>query len=82
MWNQFISRSISNSPKLRSRLIKFRYGIRNDSQTSQVITGGSPSNPKQTSSEEAIWDFQIPGRWRRKPLDEEEIAVINNGGPL
>lgn len=81
MWNQISTRTISHSPHLRSRLIKFRYGIRNDHQTGQVTSTG-PSITKQRSSQEAIWDFQIPQRWRRKPLDEQEIAVINNGGPL
>lgn len=81
MWSQLTTRSISFTSKLRSRLIKFRHGIRNDHQSGQVTTTAT-SKPTQASSEEAVWDFQIPQRWRRKPLDEQEIAIINNGGPL
>lgn len=82
MWNNLTIRSISCTSKLRSRLIKFRYGIRNDHQTGQVTTPQSPPSPIQMPPGEAIWDFQIPQKWRRKQLDDNEIAVINNGGPL
>lgn len=82
MWNQLTTRSISCTPKLRSRLIKFRHGIRNDHQTGQVTTSQSSQSSTNVQSEEPIWDFQIPQRWKRKQLDDEEIAVINNGGPL
>lgn len=79
MWNQCV-RSLYCSPNLRSRLIKFRYGGRAD-QTGQVTTQ-TKTNVTHIAPEEAIWDFQIPQKWKRKRLDEDEIAVINNGGPL
>lgn len=82
MLSQLATRSISFTPKLRLRLIKFRHGVRNDHQSGQVNTTATSSQPIQASSQEAVWDFQIPQRWRRKPLDEQEIAIINNGGPL
>ncbi|KAL1513872.1 hypothetical protein ABEB36_003213 [Hypothenemus hampei] len=79
-------RYISQTAKLGHRLIKFRYGPQRDQQQT---AGGQHSSaadgkPKigQQASQEAIWDFQIPVRWRRAPLTEEECAVINNGGPL
>lgn len=77
-----ITRSISCTTTLRSRLIKFRYGVRNDHQSGQVTTTQSASKPSQMHQGETIWDFQIPQRWKRKQIDEEEMAVINNGGPL
>ncbi|KAJ8984188.1 hypothetical protein NQ317_011097 [Molorchus minor] len=74
------TRMLSITPKLRSRLIKFRYGPSRGQQSSSVphvATQQTPSSKPQPG--EAIWDFQIPPRWRRKPLDENEINVINNG---
>ncbi|XP_021968636.1 28S ribosomal protein S36, mitochondrial [Folsomia candida] len=29
----------------------------------------------------SIEDWQLPSRFQRRPLDEEEIAFINRGGP-
>ncbi|XP_023017442.2 uncharacterized protein isoform X1 [Leptinotarsa decemlineata] len=83
MFNCITTRSISCSPRLRSRLIKFRYGSSRDQQTASSTAQPKGEVPKSgIKHEEAIWDFQIAPRYRRKPLDEEEIAVINNGGPL
>lgn len=82
MWVQLSTRAISSTSNLRSRLIKFRYGTRNDQQTGQVTTTQTQSNHSPVTPGEAIWDFQIPQRWKRKELEPEEIAVINNGGPL
>lgn len=84
MLNQISQRSISCTPKLRARLIKFRYGVRNEQHSAAAQHSGSQTGKsgKTTQPGESIWDFQIPARWRRKPLDEQEIAVINNGGPL
>lgn len=85
MLSQISYRSISCTPKLRSRLIKFRHGVRTaqaGTQEHRSTAGDQQTQLGQPQSGEPIWDFQIPARWRRKPLDEEEIAVINNGGPL
>ncbi|VEN55540.1 unnamed protein product [Callosobruchus maculatus] len=84
MLSYITTRSISRSPQLRSRLIKFRYGPARDQQTSsaQHSGGGDQKKGALVAPGEPIYDFQIPPRWRRKPLSEEEIAVINNGGPV
>ncbi|VEN56089.1 unnamed protein product [Callosobruchus maculatus] len=84
MLSYITTRSISRSPQLRSRLIKFRYGPARDQQTSsaQHSGGGDQKKGALAAPGEPIYDFQIPPRWRRKPLSEEEIAVINNGGPV
>lgn len=72
-------RTISLCNQLRTPMIKFRYG-HNIPQVS-----ASPGNPQVAASinkpGEVIYDFQIPSRWRRKPLSEEEIDYINRGGP-
>ncbi|KAK9891041.1 hypothetical protein WA026_013369 [Henosepilachna vigintioctopunctata] len=75
------SRTISLCSKLRTPLIKFRYGLSRDHKPPAVSTAAA--NPKNTNVEsgEAIYDFQIPARWRRKPLSEEECDYINRGGP-
>lgn len=74
---------LSITPKLRARLIKFRYGPSRDQQTSSATTASaSTAGSYQPQPGEPLWDFQIPPRWKRRPLNEEEIAVINNGGPL
>ncbi|KAH1007990.1 hypothetical protein HUJ04_005150 [Dendroctonus ponderosae] len=78
------TRGISQSARLGHRLIKFRYGPNRNQQApagSQTIRQGA-SKSTSSSSQEPIWDFQIPVRWRRAPLSEEECAVINNGGPV
>ncbi|CAG9860334.1 unnamed protein product [Phyllotreta striolata] len=73
-------RLFSHSTTLQNRLIKFRYGASKHQQS-------SPSTPSQTAQQQqaqgaAIWDFELPARFKRRYLDEQEIAVINNGGPL
>ncbi|XP_018574537.1 uncharacterized protein LOC108913467 [Anoplophora glabripennis] len=85
MFKSNITRMLSLTPKLRARLIKFRYGPARDQQTSSAATpasAGSIQHHQNQQPGEALWDFQIPSRWKRRPLTEEEIAVINNGGPL
>lgn len=77
-------RTLSLSGNLRHPSIKFRYGpTRTQSQksgdiqaTAQVQNKGAPS-----ASQEPIYDFQLPPRFRRRLLSEEEIAYINRGGP-
>ncbi|XP_076260025.1 uncharacterized protein LOC143196249 [Rhynchophorus ferrugineus] len=85
MQSLIVSRNFSLTSKLGHRLIKFRYGAhRNDANSTGSQTGQSSSKvgTQSQASTEAIWDFQLPPRWRRAPLSEEECAVINNGGPL
>jgi len=75
-----------SSPKLRIPLIKFRYGgSRGQHQKPAPSKGGgaSPTSQNHTrpkSSGEAVPDFQLPLRFKRKPLTEEEIEHINRGG--
>ncbi|KAJ8930611.1 hypothetical protein NQ314_016524 [Rhamnusium bicolor] len=75
------TRMLSVTPKVRTKLIKFRYGSSRGQQAShaQEFPGKQVLASSSVQSGEAIWDFQIPPRWRRRPLDEDEIAVINNG---
>lgn len=77
-------RAISLTTKLRHPSIKFRYGpAREQSQKSsepQSAASGS-SKGAQAAQQEAIYDFQLPPRFRRRLLSEEEIAYINRGGP-
>ncbi|CAH1117217.1 unnamed protein product [Phaedon cochleariae] len=82
MLNQITLRSLSFTPKLRARLIKFRYGSSRSQPNSTPKSQEGATQIKQAQSTEPIWDFQIPQRFKRKPLDDQEIAVINNGGPL
>lgn len=84
MLNCITTRSISFAPKLRARLIKFRYGAARDQPSSAAQQHTSTEAGKSVPSRpgEAIYDFEVPAKWKRKPLSEEEIAVINNGGPL
>lgn len=68
---------------MRTAAIKFRYGpSRDQHQTNQSSGQQQTATGGKSVSNEPIYDFQIPQRWRRRPLSEEEIAVINNGGPL
>lgn len=65
-------------------LIRFRYGASRDSKPATVSTTAQSVSKKPSStsqSGEPIYDFQIPQRWRRRPISEEEIAFINRGGP-
>lgn len=77
------SRSINLSAKLRFPLIKFRHGTaREQHQKPAAEAAKSASNASQTTqSSEVIYDFQLPLRFKRKPISEEEIAYINRGGP-
>ncbi|XP_044744530.1 uncharacterized protein LOC123306549 [Coccinella septempunctata] len=76
-------RTISLCNKLRTPMIKFRYGISRDHNNPPAAT--SPVNSQAAAGinqpGQVIYDFQIPARWRRKPLSEEEIDYINRGGP-
>lgn len=63
-------------------MIKFRYGLSRDHNNPAATT--SAGNSQQASINQpgqVIYDFQIPARWKRKPLSEEEIEYINRGGP-
>lgn len=77
-------RTLSLSTTLRHPSIKFRYGpARTQSQKSGESQSPTQAAGKgaQAASQEPIYDFQLPPRFRRRLLSEEEIAYINRGGP-
>lgn len=63
-------------------MIKFRYGLSRDHNNPAATTSaGSSQQASINQPGQVIYDFQIPARWKRKPLSEEEIEYINRGGP-
>nr|XP_008195193.1 PREDICTED: 28S ribosomal protein S36, mitochondrial [Tribolium castaneum] len=78
IFNRTLSGTIARTPSIR-----FRYGASRDHKTATSGPTGAPlaSPGAMPQPGEAIYDFQIPQRWRRRPLSEEEIAYINRGGP-
>lgn len=77
-------RTLSLSTTLKQPLIKFRYGPdRAQSQKSNEPQSSTQAASKgaQSASQEPIYDFQLPPRFRRRLLSEDEIAYINRGGP-
>jgi len=83
------------SLKPHTPLIKFRKGSGASHPTShasfpaaaatQFASAPSTPMPKLKQNEAyqmpVIEDWQLPSRFQRRPLDEEEIAYINRGGP-
>ncbi|XP_055386852.1 alpha-ketoglutarate dehydrogenase component 4 [Condylostylus longicornis] len=70
----------------RIPLIKFRKGGLIASGTSQssaatATASGGMSSGHKVSTAPAIEDWQLPARYRRRPLDPVEIDYINRGGP-
>uniref|UniRef100_T1E7Q3 Putative secreted protein n=2 Tax=Anopheles aquasalis TaxID=42839 RepID=T1E7Q3_ANOAQ len=74
----------------RIPLIKFRKGgpfLDVASQSTGGAAGTSaasaatPAHARSVSSGEAIEEWQLPARYRRKPIDEVEMEYINRGGP-
>uniref|UniRef100_A0A2M4C5A7 Uncharacterized protein n=2 Tax=Nyssorhynchus TaxID=44543 RepID=A0A2M4C5A7_9DIPT len=74
----------------RIPLIKFRKGgpfLDVASQSTGGAAGTSaasaatPAHARSVSSGEAIEEWQLPARYRRKPIDEVEMEWINRGGP-
>ncbi|CAD7011498.1 uncharacterized protein LOC101449700 [Ceratitis capitata] len=63
--------------KARVPLIKFRKGGPSSSEQSYTASGKS-----NTTHSTAIEDWELPGRYARKPIDKIEMEYINNGGIL
>ncbi|KAK7869270.1 hypothetical protein R5R35_000883 [Gryllus longicercus] len=42
---------------------------------------GAPPGPGKTVQKPIIEDYQLPPKYRRAPLSEQEIEYINRGGP-
>lgn len=68
--------------KLKCPTIKFRHGLEHQKPTIGSASSASSRKQTPTQSNEPIYDFQLPRRFQRKPLAEEEIAVINAGGAI
>ncbi|XP_076245041.1 alpha-ketoglutarate dehydrogenase component 4 isoform X2 [Calliopsis andreniformis] len=70
-------------------MIKFRKGGINRGATTTSSTHPGPTMSQQTTGATGpnvvvlptIQDIQLPPRYRRRPIDEKEIAYINRGGP-
>jgi len=72
-------------------MIKFRSGSGGHAVTGHssapVTSSQNPAKQaagagaSQASSSGTIEDWQLPARYRRRPISEEEIAYINRGGP-
>lgn len=77
-------RTFSVGSKLRMPSIRFRYGASRDQKPAaapaRTAAAAAPS-PADAVAPGVIYDFQIPQRWRRRPISDEEIAYINRGGP-
>ncbi|XP_017771864.1 PREDICTED: uncharacterized protein LOC108559195 [Nicrophorus vespilloides] len=79
------SRSIALGAKLRFPAIKFRYGGNKSAAPAHTIASPTASAPpakaQAAASAASIYDFQLPLRYKRKPIEQEEIDYINRGGP-
>ncbi|XP_040169473.1 uncharacterized protein LOC120903877 [Anopheles arabiensis] len=77
-------RSVLSSAK-RVPLIKFRKGGPFQEAASHTAGGAAantaaPAHARSVSSGEAIEEWQLPARYRRKPIDDVEMDCINRGG--
>lgn len=79
-------RPMLNAAK-RIPLIKFRKGgphleSSGAGHPAQAAAAGAGAAQTRTaSSGQAIEEWQLPSRYRRKPIDDVEMEWINRGGP-
>ncbi|CAO1391269.1 unnamed protein product [Diamesa hyperborea] len=74
--------SIRNVAK-RIPMIKFRKGGNQTTQATPAAAATAPaSNTRHASSGPVIEDWQLPQRYQRRPIDDQEIAAINSGGAM
>ncbi|KAF5280382.1 hypothetical protein FQR65_LT03191 [Abscondita terminalis] len=70
---------------LRNPAIKFRYGIREQhhklENKSEISTPPPKLSAHSVQTIEVIDEFDLPLRFKRKPIDDIEINYINRGGP-
>lgn len=78
---QVSTRSLSLTSKLKLPMIKFRYGSKGSQSSASTPPPAASTSQKHAKPGEAIYDFQLPARYRRVPLSAEEINYINSGGP-
>jgi len=74
---------ILRSSKPHVPMIKFRKSANSGfQQTSASSSNVSTAQPSGSTGQMPIMEeWQLPSRYRRKPIDAEEIAHINRGGP-
>ncbi|XP_078591179.1 alpha-ketoglutarate dehydrogenase component 4-like isoform X3 [Branchiostoma floridae x Branchiostoma japonicum] len=66
------------------RMIKFRYGANQQVQASGNAPQAAPAAEATSSKPHAVvteYLEQVPDRYRRKPIDPEEMEYIQRGGP-
>ncbi|XP_038113809.1 uncharacterized protein LOC6032392 isoform X2 [Culex quinquefasciatus] len=73
-------RSMLNSAK-RIPMIRFRKGGPHLDAAGQSAPATQAGQARSVSTGEAIEEWQLPARYRRKPIDDVEIEWINRGGP-
>ncbi|XP_035666703.1 28S ribosomal protein S36, mitochondrial-like isoform X4 [Branchiostoma floridae] len=76
------SRVIQVMPHMR--MIKFRYGANQQVQASGNAPQAAPAAEATSSKPHAVvteYLEQVPDRYRRKPIDPEEMEYIQRGGP-
>lgn len=74
-------RSLSLTSKLKLPMIKFRYGSKRSQPSANPLPPPATASQKQVGAAGAIYDFQLPPRYRRIPLSPEEMDYVNTGGP-
>jgi len=76
--------------KPHTPMIKFRVGSGAQSLTGHVGATSSSPTPSQAAvkqkpaaapSSGTLEDWELPSRYRRRPISDEEVSYINRGGP-
>ncbi|XP_078677506.1 alpha-ketoglutarate dehydrogenase component 4-like isoform X2 [Branchiostoma floridae x Branchiostoma belcheri] len=83
--SKMASRIIQVTPHLR--MIKFRYGA-NQQVQGETSSGSAPqatpaADTASSKPHAVVTEYleQVPARYRRKPIDAEEMEYIQRGGP-
>jgi len=77
--NMVLTSQLRNAVK-RIPMIKFRSGGKHQSNDAAPTSAGQPTSAPPTGHGAAIEDWQLPNRYRRRPIDDKEIDAINSGG--
>ncbi|GAU97539.1 hypothetical protein RvY_08814 [Ramazzottius varieornatus] len=76
--------SKASSMKPRIPMIRFRYG-KEHAESSQQSSGSAPNqrtSSTNSSPREAVKLEEVPARYRRRQMEQDEINAINTGGVL